>query len=63
MPLTVTVFNKNPIFLNSNYNCIPQWYEIEIDGNTYGKFLAGITIIRGKKIRPMNAIAFLEDDL
>jgi len=54
-------FKNKKIDLNTNYNKIPQWYDITIDGNFYGKFLAGITILNNNKIKPKEQITFFED--
>lgn len=55
-------YKKKKIDLNTNFNKIPQWFDIEIDGNIYGKFLAGITILnKSNKLRPKQEITFFED--
>jgi len=53
---------RRTILTNTNFNHSPQWFDIEIDGNSYGRFLAGITIIK-TKLPLLNGIVFEEDDL
>ena len=48
-------YKKGHIGFNTNYVNIPNWFKIQIDGNNYGKFLAGITVFDlNTKLRPKN---------